>query len=300
MKKAKINWAPYLFISPYFLMFLMFSVFPLGFSFYVSMTEWNGFTQPVFVGLQNYAGVIKDTLFHKAVGNTFILMAMIIPLQLLFGLVVALFLTNRAMIWKSAFRLFNFLPYLTTPIAVGVIFGLMFDPYFGAVNEFLLNIGFIKKPIDWIMSIFPARSLVAIVTIWKYYGYTAVLFMAGIMNINVDLFEASDLDGANTFQTIWYITLPQLKQVTIFVVLTTLIGCFQIFEEPFMIFSQVAARIVGGPSNAVLSGMWLFYNTAFANLMRYGYASAIAFMLFVIIGIVTIVFNKLLNTKEVD
>lgn len=287
--------APYFFVLPYFLIFLAFSVFPIIFSGYISLNDWTGSMEPAFIGLKNYAEALGDPRFYKSLMNTLLLMVMIIPAQLILGFLVAVILNDRLMILKKTFRLLNFLPYLTTPIALGVIFGILFEPNFGTVNYVLECLGL--EGIRWTTAVWPSRILVAMITVWRYAGYTAVLFMAGITNINTDIYEASEIDGASFWQRTFFITLPMLKPVTIFVVVSTLIGCFQIFEEPFMIFS-VANKLVGGPNNAVLTGVWLFYDTAFSNQLRNGYAAAIAVCLFVVIAVISFAVNKLMNGRE--
>jgi len=286
---------PYMFVAPYFIIFIAFSVFPIIFSLFISLHDWQGYNEPVFIGVKNYVEVFGDTRFYKAVGNTFILMLMIIPLQLILGFLIANFLNSKLMVLKKTFRLLNFLPYLTTPIALGVIFALLFDPAFGSVNQVLKWLGL--SAVNWTKEEWPARILVSFVTVWKYAGYTAVMFMAGITNISTDIYEASEIDGANGLKKTLWITIPLLKPVTVFIVLSTMIGCFQIFEEPFMIFS-VAGRLVGGPNNSVLTGIWLFYDTAFNNQFRSGYAASIAVCLFIIIAIVSFVASRLMNGKE--
>jgi cellobiose transport system permease protein len=296
-RTAKI--APYVFISPYFFIYIAFSLFPIIYTFAISLNDWNGFNNPVYVGAKNYLALLKDERFFGALKNTLLFMAMIIPIQIVLGLVVAVILSSRKMVFKHGYRLLNFLPYLTTPIALGVIFGLMFDPQFGSINAILSGLGLIKDNINWMAEAWPARIMVSLITIWKYYGYTSILFLAGITNINPVLYEAADMDGANPFQRFFSITLPQLKPVTVFIVLTTMIGCFQIFEEPFMLFTAgQGAVIVGGPDNSCLSGIWLVYDTAFGNVMRFGYGSSISYGLFVFIAVMAMIANKLMTRGE--
>lgn len=287
--------APYIFVLPYFAIFIAFSLFPIVFSGFISLHDWTGAMEPVFVGLKNYVEALGDPRFYKSLLNTLLLMVMIIPAQLVLGFFIAVILNDRLMVMKKTFRLLNFLPYLTTPIALGVIFGILFEPNFGTVNYVLECLGI--EGIRWTTAVWPSRILVAMITVWRYAGYTAVLFMAGITNINSDIYEASEIDGASFWQRMFRITIPMLKPVSIFVVISTLIGCFQIFEEPFMIFG-VANKLIGGPNHSVLTGVWLFYDTAFSNQMRNGYASAIAVCLFVVIAIISFTFNRLMNGKE--
>ncbi len=299
-KTSAFGWrrkaTPYLFIAPYFIIFLSLSVFPIVFSVYVSTMDWNGFTAATNVGLSNYTELLRDPRFFKSLGNTFLLMLMIIPPQIILGLTIALLLNIKKLPFRKGFRLLNILPYLTASIALGMIFSILFDSNFGSINQALRAIG-ISHPPDWINREWPARWMVAMVTIWRFAGYTSVLFLAGITNISPDLYEAAEIDGANTFQRIVHIILPLLKSVTVFVILTTMIGCFQIFEEPFMIF-KVMGKLIGGPRNAVLTGMWFFYDTSFGSTMRFGYGSAIAFGMLITIAMITFVVNALIKTRR--
>lgn len=300
--KGAFGWqrraTPYLFVAPYFIVFLSFSVFPIVFSIYVSLMDWNGFNAGTFIGLANYSELFRDPRFYKALGNTFLLMAMIIPPQILLGLTIALLLNTKNLPFKKGFRLLNILPYLTASIALGMIFSILFDSNFGSINQALKIIG-IKNPPDWINREWPARAMVAMVTVWRYAGYTSVLFLAGITNISPDLYEAAEIDGANAWQRIVHIILPLLSSVTVFVLLTTMIGCFQIFEEPFMIF-KVMGKLIGGPNNSVLTGMWFFYDTSFGSTMRFGYGSAIAFGMLMAIAILTFAINSIVNSRRRD
>jgi multiple sugar transport system permease protein/cellobiose transport system permease protein len=293
------RYAPYLFITPYFAIYIAFSLFPIVYTFYISLVSWNGFSSPVFVGFKNYLTLLADRRFFGALTNTLILMLMIIPVQIGLGMFLAVLLSSNSMIGKGSFRLLNFLPYLTTPVALGIIFGIIFDWQFGAINQILSGLGLVKENINWIGKPWPARIMVSLVTIWKYYGYTAVLFIAGITNINPSLYEAAEIDGVNGLQKFAHITVPLLKPTIIFVVLTTMIGCFQIFDEPLMIFSTAgSSSMVGGPDQAVLTGVWMIFDTAFGNILRFGYAATVAYGLFVFIAILTIGVNRLMQRRE--
>jgi multiple sugar transport system permease protein/cellobiose transport system permease protein len=174
---------------------------------------------------------------------------------------------------------------------------LLFDPAMGAVNQMLEKVGL--PAVGWMQEVWPARIMVAFVTIWRWAGYTAVLFLAGLTNINTDFYEASEIDGANAFQRMTAITIPLLRPIITFVIVTTMIGCFQIFEEPYMIFA-VGQRLTGGPDYSVLSGIWLFYETAFQGSFRNGYGASIAVCLFVIIAIVSFAVNRIIAGKKED
>lgn len=299
--KKRINekaLAPYYFTLPFVLFYATFLVFPIIFNVYVSFTDWNAFGQADFIGIDNYIELLSDTRFFKALGNTGILMLMITPIQMVLGMLIAVILSQRYFPAPNAFRLANFLPYLTTPVALGVFFAMLFDTHFGYVNKLLELLG-IAGP-DWFGKVWPARFLTAILTVWRWSGYTAVMFMAGITNISDSIYEACDIDGANAWERFWFITLPLLKSVVVFVVLTNMVGCFQLFEEPVMLFtgSGMGSHNIGGPRNAVLTGLWMMYDTSFGNVMRYGYGAAVSVGLFVVIGVVTIIFKKIVGKED--
>ncbi|REK71207.1 carbohydrate ABC transporter permease [Paenibacillus paeoniae] len=296
-KRNKISQklAPYIFVSPFFIIFALFSLFPILFTLYISLTDWTGTKDVSLVGVQNYIQVFQDTRFYRAVGNTFLFMIMIIPAQIILALFISVMLTSKKVPFVGTFRLMNFLPYITTSVAIGLIFNIMFDSNYGSVNEILMKFGFITEKINWLGEKWPARITIALVTIWKYFGYTAVLFMAGIMSIDKQLYEASEIDGAGKWRQLFSITLPNLKPVMIFVVLTTMIGCFQIFDEPYMIFTGFGATLVGGPQGSALTGTWLIYDTVFGGTFRYGYGSAISFALFILITAITLVVLRFMN-----
>jgi multiple sugar transport system permease protein/cellobiose transport system permease protein len=296
-KRPRKGWlgkeiAPYVFSAPFIIFYFTFLLFPILFNFYMSLTNWTPFDAPVFIGIRNYLALFRHDRFYKALTNTFILMIMIIPLQLAIGMVIAVIISNKRMIFRDAYRLFNFLPYLTTPVALGLFFAILFDPTFGYINMALKLIG-LPQP-NWINRVWPARTMVALITIWRWSGYTGIMFMAGITNISDDIFEACEIDGANGWQRFWSVTLPMVRPVAVFVTLTTLIGCFQIFEEPLLLFSGGGSGrgLVGGPRGAALTGVWLMYDVAFGDVMNYGFGASISYGLFLAIAMVTFVFNK--------
>ncbi|MFF2483937.1 carbohydrate ABC transporter permease [Paenibacillus sp. NPDC058071] len=290
--------APYVFISPFFLIFGAFSLFPILFTFYISLTNWTLDGSPNFIGFANYAEVFQDSRFYDALLNTILFMIMIIPPQIIIALFISVLLTNGRVPFVGAFRLINFLPYITTSVAVGLIFGILFDWNFGSVNVLLGKLGIVQENINWLGQPWPSRFVVAFVTIWKYFGYTAVMFLVGITGISKQLYEAADLDGASKMQQFFHITLPMLRPVMLFVTITTLIGCFQIFDEPYMLFTGMGASVVGGPEGSALTGTWLIYDNVFGSLARFGYGSAIAYVLFLFISMVSFVMFRLMNKGE--
>lgn len=291
-----VKLAPYVFCSGFVICFLAFQVFPILYTFYLSLTNWSPFEAEIsFVGLKNYFELFQDERFRIALKNTFILVAMITPVQAGIGLFIAAVLSRKffSARVRNTFRLFNFMPYLTSAVALGLFFGIMFDPFFGYVNK-ALELLHISGP-DWTGEVWPARFLVAMVVVWRWSGYTSVMLLAGITNISQDIYDAAEVDGAGEWQTFRRITLPLLRPVLIFVILTNMIGCFQLLEEPMFLFGGGGSgnTVVGGPRNAVLTGVWVMYDTAFGSTMRYGYGAAISYGMFFVICLVTLVFNKI-------
>ena len=293
MKKRKISW-PFVFIAPFFIIYGIFNLFPILFSFYISLTKWQGFGPMEFIGLDNYVALLQDKAFYRSMLNSFVIvLEAMIPIQLL-GLILALLINYGIVrIGKSYIRNAMFLPYITAPIAIGLIFATLFDQNFGAVNIFLKNIGLIEENIDWLHTAALSKPLVALVTIWRYVGYTAVIYLAGLQSISKDVYEAAKVDGASTLKAIIHVILPLLKPILIFQVTNGIIGCLRIFEEPFMLFGDYK----GGVDSAAQTMNMKFLDTAF-KAGQSGYGAATGYLMFVIIMIFTMIYFRIINRKE--
>ncbi|MFC4102529.1 carbohydrate ABC transporter permease [Paenibacillus xanthanilyticus] len=289
MNAAKRRWVPYLFLSPYMLFYVAFGLIPILFSFYVSLTSWDGIGEKTFVGLDNYAFLFNpDSYFFQSVGNTLLFVAVSLPLQMAFGLALAALLYSKFVKWRAFFQLVNFLPYIVTPVAVGLMFNLLFDWQAGFVNKVLLEFGLIDEGIYWLGEPLYARIVIVLMLFWKGFGYTMIFYLAGLANISKDLHEAAAVDGATGMKAFWTITLPLLRPVTTFVAITGIIGGFQLLEEPMLLLGGAgmgsASAVIGGPERCCLTTVWNMYDTAFGSTTRYGLGSAIAYGLCVIIA----------------
>ncbi len=293
MKKKKVCW-PFIFIAPFFIVYGIFNLFPILFSFYISLTNWQGYGPMNYVGFSNYASLLKNGAFCKSVLNSFIIvLEAMIPIQTL-GLVLALLL-NYGIIktGRNYIRNAMFLPYVTAPIAIGLIFATLFDQNFGAVNLFLRSIGLIGENINWLHTESLAKPLVALVTLWRYAGYTAVIYLAGLQSISRDIYEAAKVDGASTPKAIIHVILPMLKPILIFQVTNGIIGCLRIFEEPYMLFGDYK----GGINNAAQTMNMKFLDTAF-KAGQSGYGASTGYLMFIIIMIFTTIYFGIVNRKE--
>ena len=303
MKTGKTNsmakW-PFIFLAPFLLSYIMFSLYPALYSFYISLTGWsasNMLSKP-FVGLGNYIRIFTaDKTFWVSVLNTLKLMLIAIPATVISGLLMAVLMQTLRR-GKQTVQTINFMPYIVTPVAIGLIFSFLFDWNAGLLNALLQQLGLIGENINWLGDTRYAPFVVGLMIIWKNFGYFMVLYMAGLSTIPTDLYEAAKVDGANSVQSFFHITLPMLRPITVFVVINSLIGGLQLFDEAQQVFAGNGITIVGGPKRCCLTAVWYFFDTAFRNNSRYGYGAAIAFSLFIIIAIISLINMKVLNRKE--
>ena len=282
IRALKKNLTGYLFIAPNFLGFLVFILIPVVFSLIVSFSDWNlfqGLGGIRFIGFRNFAAILKDSTFIDSVKNNLLFTIGTIPVIIISALFIAVILNDKVY-GKVAIRGMFFAPYISNIAAISVIWMLLYNPMHGPLNQFLRSLG-ISNPPQWLASTKWALPALMILTIWMTIGYNCVLYMAGLQGIPKELYESSSIDGANAFQKLWKITIPQLSPTTFFLLITNLISSFQVFG-PVNIMTQ------GGPasSTSVIS----FY--IYVSGMRYfkmGYAAAMAWFLMLGIFVVTLI-----------
>ncbi len=271
----------YLFIAPFFVSFGIFGLYPILYSFYLSLAHWDGFSAPVFVGLTNYQRLLNDSLFYKSITNTLFIWIMSIVPELVLALTLALILNEKWVRGKNAFRAVFYFPNIVTPVTIGVLFSLLFDWQTGAVNKTLVALHIANHPIDWLGSPLLSQVLVAAVMAWQSFGYNTLLYTAGLQSIPDEIVEAARIDGATSVQVALRITIPLLRPVVIFTLITSIIGGMQIFGVPLTLAKT-------GPDNATLTIVMYLYNTAFKN-SDYSYAATIAYGAFVLIAALSVV-----------
>ena len=275
----------WLFLAPSLMLFLTFIGIPVIVAFLISFTQWDLFTPARFIGLGNYLGLMNDDIFKKVMGNTAYFVLLSVPVQMLFGLFVALAL-NRGIRGQSVFRIAYFLPVVTSTIAAALVWAWLFNANFGLINAALSMIG-IGEPPRWLGSTGWAMPAVIIVSIWQNLGYAMVLFLAGLQNIRADIYDAAAIDGAKSWRRLWFITLPMLSPTTFFVLIISIIGSFQVFELVFIMTNA-------GPANATNTLVFYIYQNGF-QFYQMGYASAAAMVLFLIVLLMTLVQYVLQN-----
>ena len=288
MPRKKI---PYLMILPYFLLYIAFGLFPILFSLGVSFTSWDGIGDVIFIGLANYKRVFTQ---DKSLWNTIILLVISTPIQIILGLLMATFLKDFFKRTRNGLQLINFLPYITTPVAVGIIFQLMFDWKSGIINA-LLNL-FGVESIYWLGNAWPSRIVVILMIVWKNYGYMMIMFLSGLSSIPDELYEAARIDGAKWWGCFTRITIPLLRPIFVFVITTSVINGFKLFDEPQLLFSS-ASQPIGGPDRAVMTVVMRFYEASFRSF-EFGYGSALAYCLFLVIAGASLVLFRLVGGRK--
>ena len=292
-KKNKVDKGKYgiYFVIPYFAIFLLFSLYPVIYTLIISLEKWDGMSlNHTFVGIKNYVTLIHDALFYQSIANTFIMWICAVIPQMVFALLLAVLFNNAKKIkGKEFFRAAMYLPNLITPAAVAVLFAFLFDWQTGAINKILLNLHVINKPINWFLNEYSARGIMSLISWWMWFGYSTIIFGAGLNNISAELYESASIDGATPWQSFKDITMPLLKPTLLFAAVTSLIGGMQTFDIPYVMTGGQ-----GNPNNKTLTVVMYLYNTAFQN-SNYGYGAAIGYGLFILILIFSIITFKFIN-----
>ncbi len=287
-----------LFLAPFVILYVVFGLYPILYSFFISLTDWTFGKETSFVGLGNYISLItSDPYFWKSVGNTLLLMLLYIPASLVVALLLANLIYQKKTRFKKFFQVAFFLPNVTTAVAVGLMFALIFDWQTGMLNAVLLKLGVIAEGINWLGTPGTARFVTGLMLFWTYFGYCTVFYLSGMAGIPEDLYEAATLDGANRRQLLRHITLPMLRPTTTFLLLTSFISGSQIMAEPQLLLNGWASvgQTVGGPDRSCLTIVWYLYDTAFGNgtRLQYGKGAAIGYLSFVLIMTVVFVWNTI-------
>lgn len=265
--------APYIFVAPFFILFFVFFLFPSLAALVLSFYKWNGVGAPVWIGMRNFVRLFEDPNFWMAVRNTFIYVIASLFVVVPLSLVLASLLNSQQLgmrgFWRSAF----FSPIVTSSVAISLVFTLLYSKDYGLINGFLGQFGIAH--INWLGDTAWAKISIIILIMWRWTGYTAIYFLAGMQTIAREFYEAAQIDGASAAQQFFYITLPLLRPVILYVSILVTTGSLQIFEEPFILTA-------GGPANATLSVAQYLYIHGIANL-KFGIGSAVGVLLFVTI-----------------
>ena len=265
--------------------FTIFLVVPIGIAFAGSFHEWNPLSGTYnFLGLANYIEVFTSGLFGKSMLNTLIFSVVVIFFRVGLRLAIAYAIYSTLVKHKSFFRAVYYMPVVTPMVAVAFVWKFMYNPQIGTINQIF------GLDVNWLMDPKTALLAVMIMTIWKDFGYAVVMYMAGLYSLPADALEAAKVDGASAWQTFRYITLPLLKPMTLFVVITSIISYIQAYV-------QILIMTEGGPGTATYLASYIIYDEAFVKY-NFGYASALSFVLFVITAVFTWLSFRVSGTEE--
>lgn len=283
-REAKRDLVAYSFIAPNFIGFAVFTLIPIVFAFALAFMNWDGSNEITFVGLENFMKLPSDTFFVAALKNTMIYVVGTVPLTMIASLALAIVL-NQKIRARGLFRTVAFFPYVASLVAITAVWSMIFHPSKGPVNYLLLNLfGVPQENLPkWFSGNLVLVTLI-LFSVWKYMGYYMVIYLAGLQGISAELYEAGSLDGANTWQKFKYITWPQLRSTTFFVVVMLTINCFKVYD--------IAVMLAGGSDGKLSTSatvlVYYIYQNAF-NYWDLGYSSAIAMVLFLIVLVVTLI-----------
>jgi multiple sugar transport system permease protein len=295
IKKKDVNNTGYLFVIPFIVVFLIFSIYPVLRTLMLSFTNFKGYGSYDFVMFDNYVRVFNDKFFWKAFGNTCYIWGINIVLQLGIALILTIIFSDMKYRIKGLgfFRAVFYLPNLIAMTSVSFLFKTLLDWRYGTFNQLLMNLGLTDHAINWLGQTNTAPVVVAILGAWMWFGNSFIVLMAGVQGIPTTYFEAAKIDGASRFVIFKNITIPLLKPILVYVSITSLIGGLQIFDIPFLISGGTS----GDPSGALQTAVMYLYKFGF-EADQVGYASAIAYTLFLIILSISLVQLYLVRDKD--
>jgi len=290
---SEANRAAWFFLAPALALIGIFFFLPVAAAMLLSLTDFDlyGIASPLntrFVGFQNYSRLLRTPDFWLALRNTFYFAFVGGPLTIAVSLGAALLLSSKLVRFKGVFRTIYFTPFVTTLVAVAIVWRYLYHARYGFFNYALSYIG--VDPIDWLGDPNWAMPAIILMAVWKGFGYNMLIFIAGLQAIPEELYDAAEIDGAGTFRRFFSITLPMLSPTLVFVTVITMIGYFQLFAEPYVMTQ-------GGPLRSTTSVVLLMYEEGF-RWWRMGYAAAIAFVLFIVILLATLVQFRLQKERD--
>ncbi|MBW3593698.1 MAG: sugar ABC transporter permease [Actinobacteria bacterium] len=279
-REFRRSWSAYLFISPGLVLFGLFTLFALGFAFYLSFHEWSVIEkEKPFVGFENYRDILDDERFQRSVINTFYFTGASVPLTMFFGLLIALML-NQPIRLRAFFRALYYLPVVTPFVVVAILWKFLYNADFGLFNYYLLKTNLIEDPLLWLSDKDLAMPAVVLMSIYSGIGSSMLLYLAGLQSIPEELYEAAKVDGAGAVRRFRHITVPQLAPTTLFLLVVGIIYSLQVFTQIFVMTG-------GGPVDRTTTMVYYIYLSAF-KFFEMGYATALAFFLFAMVLVFTV------------
>jgi len=279
--------APYVFVLPFVAIFLAFSVYPLIYTFRLSFTNWRGSGAAEWVGLGNYSYLLTSPQFWSSIGNSTVLWLLIVPIQLVIGVVIAVLLNSATLKFRGMYRIAYIVPFVTPLVAIAQIWIVLFDQGYGAVNAVLGLFGI--PEVGWLTTTMWAKPTLALLFLWKTTGFIVIILLSGLQSIDGSIYEAAAIDGASRPRQLWSITVPLLRRTIMFCVVLQTLAVFQMFAEPYVMTQ-------GGPYNSTTTaGYYLYNHITRADL---GTGAANSFLLVILVLALSLGFVRLLRAKD--
>lgn len=300
MRNRKLGYARYgyLFSIPFVIAFLLFSLYPIIYTALIGFTDLKGLGMTSYHFLtddlfRNFKTVLTNPSFQTALKNTVIIWLLNFVPQILLALLLTAWFTDKRSTVKGqgVFKVLFYMPNIITAATIAILFNSLFGYPMGPVNDLLMKLGFIDSPIQMLINKTVARGVIIFIQTWMWYGYTMVILISGVLGISPEIFEAAEVDGANRVQTFFYVTLPNIKTILLFTLVTSLIGGLNMFDIPKLF-------LLGGPDNATLTTSVFIYNQAFSGSYMYNRAAAASMVMFVIIAILSALMFQVLRDRD--
>ncbi len=283
----KVGWA---YVAPALVMYCAFMLYPIISSLFLVTQRYQGFNR-AFIGFGNFVRMAKDKIFWQALSHNFLFMAVQIPLMVILALVLAVILNRGIRRLRGFFRVIYFLPCVTSLVAYSVLFRILLQTN-GILNNFLQQVHVITGPIGWLNDPFWAKITIILALTWRWTGYNMVFFLVGLQNIDTEIYEAAEVDGASKIRQFFLITIPLLVPVILFSAVTSTNGTMQLFDEPNILTWD------GGPSNATTTVALYIYRQAFVINSDAGYAAALSYVMVLVAAVLAFIQIRLLGGKE--
>ena len=288
-KQQRAGW---FFLAPATLLIFVMSFWPMIQAFIMSLQTGSAanmkWQEPLF---KNYLRVQKDQLFQLSMRNTFMYLLIEVPIMLILAILLAQILNNKDLKFRGAFRTMVFMPCAISLVSYALIFKSLFATQ-GLINTVLMNLGLISENINWLGTTSTARAVIIIGLIWRWTGYNMVFYLAGLQNIEYSVYEAAKIDGANGWKTFWYITVPLLKPTIVMTAIMSINGTLQLFDESVNLTN-------GGPANTSMTMSHYIWNQSLGQgVANFGYASALSFIIFIMVGILAFISLKVGDTRD--
>ncbi|MGD1821341.1 MAG: carbohydrate ABC transporter permease [Pleomorphochaeta sp.] len=294
--EKKINRTGWYFILPVALLLAIFLLYPIFYSLYLTTTRTKGIVT-TFIGFGNYIKLFNDPMFFLALKNTFKILFIQVPIMLISAIIFASLLNNKKIKFRGFFRTAIFLPSVTSLIAYAILFKMLFS-YEGIINNALLTLKFIDKPLDWFSEPTLATIVLILAMVWRWTGYNMIFYLSAMQNISSDLYEAAKVDGASEIKSFFHITIPLLRPMILFTTVMSTIGTLQLFDEPMNLAQSGTTSSMIGPNNCFLTLSVYIYNLCFKYTPKFGYAATVSYAILVLVAILSFIQFKISNKSE--